>query len=84
MYVFFQGLVDAVIQEINSSLNSLSVLEVGCGSGAISLALLDAFKQKSITKAINLTAIDKDENAVALTKHNAVKTGLLDFKVSKF
>ena len=79
----FQGLVDAVIQEINcTSVPHFNLLEVGCGSGAISLALLKAHSHKTISKPFKLTALDLDENAVNLTKQNAAKTGFTKFSVS--
>ena len=44
-------LVDFVLKRISSAnLNSCKVLEVGCGSGAISLALLHACKKVTFSK----------------------------------
>ncbi|XP_066452996.1 MTRF1L release factor glutamine methyltransferase [Eleutherodactylus coqui] len=47
-----------------------TILEVGCGSGAVSLALLRKFPQ------MRVIAIDKSEAAVSLTKDNAERLGL--------
>ncbi|XP_063797446.1 MTRF1L release factor glutamine methyltransferase isoform X1 [Pseudophryne corroboree] len=47
-----------------------TILEVGCGSGAVSLALL-----RSIPQA-RLIAVDKTEAAVNLTRDNAERLGL--------
>ncbi|XP_038552682.1 MTRF1L release factor glutamine methyltransferase isoform X1 [Micropterus salmoides] len=47
-------------------------LEVGCGSGAISLSLLKSLPQ---LKAI---AVDQSQNAVDLTRENAFRLGLQD------
>lgn len=47
-------------------------LEVGCGSGAICLSILSEFPQ---TKCV---AIDKSEEAISLTKHNAGRCNVCD------
>jgi release factor glutamine methyltransferase len=46
------------------------VLDVGCGSGAIGLALLDMLPNA------HCVGVDVSEEAVALSLHNAVKLGL--------
>ncbi|XP_053577084.1 MTRF1L release factor glutamine methyltransferase isoform X2 [Bombina bombina] len=46
------------------------ILEVGCGSGAVSLALLRKLPQARVI------AVDKTEAAVSLTKENAERLGL--------
>ncbi|KAG8436147.1 hypothetical protein GDO86_007304 [Hymenochirus boettgeri] len=48
------------------------VLEVGCGTGAVSLALLQRIPQARVI------AVDKTNEAVSLTKDNAVSLGLQD------
>ncbi|XP_073418623.1 MTRF1L release factor glutamine methyltransferase [Dendrobates tinctorius] len=63
------GLVVAVCEELHCSTEA-SVLEVGCGSGAVSLALLRMIPQ------VCVIAIDKSEAAVSLTRDNAVRLGL--------
>ncbi|XP_035675876.1 MTRF1L release factor glutamine methyltransferase-like [Branchiostoma floridae] len=50
----------------------LDILEVGCGSGAISLSLLHEFPQA------HCTAVDVTKEAVELTQHNAERLGLCD------
>lgn len=50
----------------------LTCLEVGCGSGAISLSLLKSLPQ---LKAI---AVDQSQDAVDLTRQNAIRLGLQD------
>ncbi|GLD64617.1 hemK methyltransferase family member 1 [Lates japonicus] len=50
----------------------LTCLEVGCGSGAISLSLLKSLPQ---LKAI---ALDQSQDAVDLTRENALRLGLQD------
>ncbi|XP_030063071.1 MTRF1L release factor glutamine methyltransferase [Microcaecilia unicolor] len=48
------------------------ILEVGCGSGAISLSLLKKFPKSHIV------AVDKEEAAVSLTRDNAIRLRLQD------
>ncbi|CAG0884553.1 unnamed protein product, partial [Cyprideis torosa] len=48
------------------------ILEIGCGSGAISISLLHAFP------SAHVTAIDKSKAALRLTEHNAQLHGLRD------
>ncbi|KAG7472660.1 hypothetical protein MATL_G00111110 [Megalops atlanticus] len=55
-----------------SSVTSLRCLEVGCGSGAISLSLLHSLPQ------LRAVAVDKSEEAVCLTRENAHRLGLQD------
>lgn len=43
----------------------LKILDIGCGSGALAIALADYFKQSEVY------AIDIDENAIEQTKENA-------------
>jgi len=76
-------LVDIVVDEVNLSTTfpSFKLLEVGCGSGAISVALLHACKQGTIKKKLDITAIDKNVDAVHLTKLNANLTNVQKFKV---
>ncbi|OCT85680.1 MTRF1L release factor glutamine methyltransferase [Xenopus laevis] len=63
------GLVLGASRRLQCSAEPL-VLEVGCGSGAVSLSLLRRVPQAQIT------AIDKTEAAVRLTRENAVSLGL--------
>ncbi|XP_062402198.1 MTRF1L release factor glutamine methyltransferase [Sardina pilchardus] len=53
-------------------MDTLSFLEVGCGSGAISLSLLHSLTQ------VRGIALDQSAEAVALTRENAQSLGLHD------
>uniref|UniRef100_W5K4M5 peptide chain release factor N(5)-glutamine methyltransferase n=1 Tax=Astyanax mexicanus TaxID=7994 RepID=W5K4M5_ASTMX len=59
-------------QQKDKTRPALRCLEVGCGTGAISLSLLHSLPQ---LKAI---ALDKSQEAVCLTKENASRLGLDD------
>ncbi|EGI66031.1 PREDICTED: hemK methyltransferase family member 1 [Acromyrmex echinatior] len=64
-------LVDFVLKRLNSSqADSCEILEIGCGSGAISLALAHACKK------IKCTAIDENLHACDLTMINRSKLDL--------
>ncbi|XP_071984661.1 MTRF1L release factor glutamine methyltransferase [Engystomops pustulosus] len=63
------GLVLADCLELHQSPDS-SLLEVGCGSGAVSLAILWKIPQ------VRVIAIDKSDAAVRLTRDNAERLGL--------
>ncbi|XP_075688046.1 LOW QUALITY PROTEIN: MTRF1L release factor glutamine methyltransferase [Rhinoderma darwinii] len=63
------GLVVADCEELRHSTKS-TILEVGCGSGAVSLALLRRIPQ------VRVIAIDKSEAAARLTRDNAERLGL--------
>lgn len=66
-------LVDFVLKRLNSSqLDSCEILEIGCGSGAISLALAHACKK------IKCTAIDTSPYACDLTVINRNNLNLAD------
>ncbi|XP_043283515.1 MTRF1L release factor glutamine methyltransferase [Venturia canescens] len=66
-------LVDFIIKRLNSeSLNEYKILEIGCGSGAISLALLHTCKK------VKMVAIDRNVLACHLTRENASNLKLLD------
>uniref|UniRef100_A0A3B3ZP10 peptide chain release factor N(5)-glutamine methyltransferase n=1 Tax=Periophthalmus magnuspinnatus TaxID=409849 RepID=A0A3B3ZP10_9GOBI len=67
-----EELVDIVLSDLQKESGSLSILEVGCGSGAISLSLLKSFPQ------LRAVALDQSEDAVHLTKENALSLGLED------
>lgn len=56
---------------IEESLFNFQVLEIGCGSGALTLALLKHLQQEPI----EFTAVDAMEHAVRLTKDNALSLG---------
>ncbi|KYN01778.1 HemK methyltransferase family member 1, partial [Cyphomyrmex costatus] len=66
-------LVDFVLKRLNSSqVDSCEILEIGCGSGAISLALSHA------SKKIKCTAIDESPHACDLTMINRSKLNLTE------
>ncbi|KAM6979668.1 MTRF1L release factor glutamine methyltransferase [Aplochiton taeniatus] len=72
-----EELVGLVLQDIQTKLSKggeaeHKCLEVGCGSGAISLSLLKSLPH---LKAI---ALDQNKDAVDLTRENALKLGLQD------
>ena len=63
-----------VILDGGAITDSSRILEIGCGSGPISLSLLKArpdLKNK-------ILAFDSTKNAVALTMENAIRNGLED------
>lgn len=62
-------LVDLVVGHYRED-EQLDILEVGCGSGAISLSLLHEFEK------VHMTAIDASKEAVNLTLENAERLGL--------
>ncbi|XP_069822667.1 MTRF1L release factor glutamine methyltransferase isoform X2 [Dendropsophus ebraccatus] len=64
------GLMLADCEDLHHSTET-TVLEVGCGSGAVSLALLRRIPQ------LRVIATDKSEAAVSLTQDNAKRLGLL-------
>lgn len=65
-----EELVEIVLSDLQKASGPLSTLEVGCGSGAISLSLLQGLPQ------LSAVALDQSENAVNLTKENAKRLGL--------
>lgn len=70
-----EELVELVVDHCRRSFESsqaLKVLEVGCGSGAVSIALL-----RSLDRA-TATCIDVDPAAVALTQENALRFKVQD------
>ncbi|XP_072540669.1 MTRF1L release factor glutamine methyltransferase isoform X2 [Salminus brasiliensis] len=72
-----EELVTLVLEDLQAELKDrtrpvLRCLEVGCGTGAISLSLLHSLPQ---LKAI---ALDKSQEAVCLAKENASRLGLED------
>ncbi|XP_043443363.1 MTRF1L release factor glutamine methyltransferase isoform X4 [Prionailurus bengalensis] len=71
-------LVEWVLKEVTQSSCPMGaqggplILEVGCGSGAISLSLLSQLPQSRVI------AVDKGEAAICLTQENAQRLRLLD------
>lgn len=48
-----------------------TIMDLGCGSGAIGLALLDELRARGV--AATLVAVDESEDALALARRNALK-----------
>lgn len=71
-----EQLVDLVLEKIlnESTKSTKSIMEIGCGSGAISLAILHSSKNNNI----NIVAIDANPRACKLTRKNAQSLSLLD------
>lgn len=73
-----EELVESVLEEVTQGPCVVGaeggplILEVGCGSGAISLSLLSRLPQSRVT------AVDKGEAAVCLTRENAQRLRLQD------
>lgn len=69
-----EELVSLLLKDLRSQwgVRTLRCLEVGCGSGAISLSLLHSVPQ------LKAVALDQSQAAVCLTKENADRLGLLD------
>lgn len=74
-----EELVELVLTDLKSKIGSgvgadgqYTCLEVGCGSGAISLSLLKSLPQ------LKATAVDQSQDAVDLTRENALRLGLQD------
>ncbi len=55
----------------------LSILDIGCGSGAISIALADFFKNSKVL------AIDVDKDAIEQTKENAERHSLKNIQLHR-
>lgn len=67
-----EELVELITQQLDPDEN-FKILEVGCGSGCISLALL-----KSLPNVRQIVAIDQSKVACELTEENAKKLGFSD------
>ena len=61
-----EELVDIIIKS-NNGIDSLSILDIGTGSGCIPIAL------KKKLKSANITTIDISKDAIALAKENAIQ-----------
>jgi release factor glutamine methyltransferase len=70
-----EELVGLALAELDVDANRTPViLDMGCGSGAIGLALLMELAQRSITAS--LTCVDESDDALAVARSNAHKHGL--------
>ena len=58
-----------------SGLSAPRLLDLGCGSGAIGLSLLDELRARGV--GATLVALDESEDALAVAKRNALKHRLL-------
>ncbi|XP_061640368.1 MTRF1L release factor glutamine methyltransferase isoform X2 [Phyllopteryx taeniolatus] len=67
-----EELVELVLTDLQRKPGSPTCLEVGCGSGAISLSLLKNLPQ------LRAIALDQSGQAVELTRENALRLGLQD------
>uniref|UniRef100_A0A3Q2X993 peptide chain release factor N(5)-glutamine methyltransferase n=1 Tax=Hippocampus comes TaxID=109280 RepID=A0A3Q2X993_HIPCM len=67
-----EELVELVLTDLQRKTGSPLCLEVGCGSGAISLSLLKHLPQ------VRAIALDQSVEAVELTRENALRLGLQD------
>ncbi len=68
-----------IIKDIKNKKENISVLEIGTGSGIISVMLA------LLVKDIKIIAVDINEKAIALAKENAVKHGVenkIEFRLS--
>lgn len=70
--------VEQVLEVVNSSKNSLEILDLCCGSGAIGLSVLKHAKNK-----VNLTLVDKSAKALKIAKKNAKLLKVFDAKFIK-
>jgi release factor glutamine methyltransferase len=67
-----EGLVDVALKELaTGSVVAPLIVDLGCGSGAIGLSLLDELRQRGV--AGTLVAVDESPEALALARRNALK-----------
>ena len=67
-----EELVTAAIRELaRAQLSEPLIMDLGCGSGAIGLALLDELRERGV--AATLVAVDESLDALALAQRNARK-----------
>jgi release factor glutamine methyltransferase len=67
-----EALVDVALRELaRSEVAAPLIVDLGCGSGAIGLALLDELRQRGV--AATLVAVDESLDALALARSNALK-----------
>ena len=59
----------------------VNAFEIGCGSGAISLSLIDEYQSKN--SALNILAIDQSSLACKLTLENAIGINMFQSKLDK-
>jgi release factor glutamine methyltransferase len=67
-----EGLVDVALRELaRGAVAAPLIVDMGCGSGAIGLSLLDELRQRGV--AATLVAVDESLDALALARRNALK-----------
>ncbi len=67
-----EALVDVALGELaRSGAKAPFILDLGCGSGAIGLSLLDELQRRGVTAT--LVAVDESLDALALARRNALK-----------
>ena len=67
-----EGLVDVALRELAAGdVAAPLIVDLGCGSGAIGLSLLDELRQRGV--AGTLVAVDESLDALALARRNALK-----------
>ena len=72
-----EGLVDVILSHLKGLKNTeINILEIGCGSGAISLSLMKEYKSQS--NNIKILAVDQSASACRLTLENAANLQLLN------
>ena len=80
-------LVDAAITEIVNRLTAaprppgaptLRVVDVGTGTGAIAVSVLDTLRRRQMAEQVTVIAIDVSEDALQLARENAVGHGVAD------
>lgn len=70
-----EELVDVALKELaTSEVAAPMIVDLGCGSGAIGLSLLDELRRRGV--AGTLVAVDESLDALALARRNALKHGL--------
>ena len=70
-----EELVEVALRELaQRNLSAPVILDLGCGSGAIGLSLLQELQQRGV--AATLVAVDESLDALAVAKRNALKHGL--------
>jgi release factor glutamine methyltransferase len=67
-----EGLVDVALRVLAlSDVAAPLIVDLGCGSGAIGMSLLDELRQRGV--AATLVAVDESLDALALARRNALK-----------
>jgi release factor glutamine methyltransferase len=70
-----EELVSVALREVAPVSNAPLILDLGCGSGAIGLALVSELRERGVVAS--LVALDESLDALAVARRNAVKHQLL-------